>query len=300
LKLAVFHSVFNTLGIVVMLPFINRLVNLLMRIMPEKKVSLAEPRYLNESAIELPDTAIEVVRQETLHLYDNAFAIISHGLSLHRHDILSDQDMDEVVLKSHSVMPIDFDAEYDTTIKALYSEIVNFISRAQHSMEPDQANELFAMRAAGRDIVEAIKDTKHMHKNMSHFIASDNEYIRAEYNKIRSFIGSVLHRLSIIQKSTDDDTGIFLLDVMRLEMEENDSLVNVSIENLVREEKITPLMATSLMNDASYAYDVTKNLLQMGETLFATGEQSMKDAERTLLLNDDDISEVMGADETNR
>ena len=293
LKLAVFHSVFNTLGIVVMLPFISKLVGFLLRTMPEKEITLTGPKYLNESAIELPDTAIEAVRKETLHLYDNAFKILSHGISLHRHDILSNKDLDEIVVDSRAVLPIDFDAEYDTTIKTLYSEIVNFISRAQHSMEPDQADELFAMRAAGRDIMEAIKDTKHMHKNMSQFIVSDNEYIRAEYNKIRSFIGSVLRQIAAVQHSEDDIAGIFVLDVLKLEMEQRDSQVNVSIETLIRDEKITPLMATSLMNDASYAYDVTKNLLQMGRVLFASGEQSMKEAERLLLLDDDEIAEAI-------
>ncbi len=81
LKLAVFHSIFNTIGIVVMLPFINHLVRFLERTMPEKEVSRATPKYLSEASIELPDTAIEAVRQETIHLYDNAFGIIAHGIS---------------------------------------------------------------------------------------------------------------------------------------------------------------------------------------------------------------------------
>ena len=36
-------------------------------------------------------------------------------------------------------------------------------------------------------------------------------------------------------------------------------------------------MATSLMNDATYAYDVAKNLVQMGEVLFATGDTALKE-----------------------
>lgn len=293
LKLAVFHSVFNTLGILVMLPLISNLVNFLMRTMPDKELPVAAPKYLNDAAIELPDTAIEAVRMETLHLYDNAFAIITHGLSLHRHDILSDKDMDKVIKTSNSIIPIDIDAEYETSVKGLYSAIVNFISRAQTSMEADQADELFALRAAGRDIVEAIKDTKHMQKNMSQYIASDNEFIRVEYNKIRIYLGSVLRRLAIVQQEGDDPTSILSLDTMKLEMKKNDTTVNGMLETLIRDDRISSLMATSLMNDASYAYDVTRNLLQMGEVLFAKGDQSMKDAERIIALDDDDIEEVI-------
>ncbi len=293
LKLAVFHTIFNVIGILAMLPFINTLVDFLMQRMPEQVISVAEPKYLNDSVIELPDTAIEAVRKETLHLYDNAFAIIAHGLSLHRHDILSDKDLDEVAAQSTKAMPIDIDAEYEKNVKGLYSEIVNFTSRAQSTMEPDQADELFALRAAGRDIVEAIKDTKHMHKNLSQYIVSDNEHIRAEYNRIRSYLGSVLRRLGVVQQEGDDPTSVLSLDIMKVEMEENDTTVNGTLESLIREESITPHMATSLMNDATYAYDVTKNLVQMGEVLFATGMQSMKDAERLIALDDEDIAEVL-------
>jgi phosphate:Na+ symporter len=293
LKLAVFHSVFNTIGIVVMLPFINTLVNFLTGAMPEKEVAFAKPRYLNDSAIELPDTAIEAVRKETLHLYENAFRIIAHGLSLHRHDILSDKDLDMIAVDSKSVIPIDIDSEYETSVKGLYGEIVDFISRAQSNMGPLQSDELFALRAAGRDIVEAIKDTKHLQKNMSKYITSSNPDIRAEYNELRVYLGMLLRRLHWIEKeSIDNPSSVLSLDSIKLEMEEKDSTVNAELDTLIRENKITALMATSLMNDTAYAYDVTKNLVQMGEVLFASGTQEMKEAERSIALDEEDLTEI--------
>ncbi len=64
LKLAVFHTIFNVAGVIIMVPFVNQLVQLVTNVMPERKIPLAEPKYLNESALELPDTAIEAVRKE--------------------------------------------------------------------------------------------------------------------------------------------------------------------------------------------------------------------------------------------
>lgn len=293
LKLAVFHSVFNCIGILVMLPFIQQMVVFLKHYMPEAETSIDTPKYLSDSSIEHPDTAIEAVRKETQHLYENAFAIISHGLSLHRHDIMSEKDLNEVAIVSKKVMDIDIDAEYEASVKGLYSDIVNFISRAQTKMEPAQSDELFALRAAGRDIVEAIKDTKHLQKNMSHYILSDNHYIRAEYNKIRTYLGLLLRRLSEIPKEEEDLTSILSLDNMKLEMKENDTTLNGMLDTLIREKKITPMMATSLMNDAAYAYHVTKNLVQMGEVLFAEGTKSMKEVERIIALDDDDVDEII-------
>ncbi|HXK56261.1 MAG TPA: Na/Pi symporter, partial [Gammaproteobacteria bacterium] len=271
LKLAVFHTIFNTIGIIVMMPLTNQLVNFLMRVMPDKKLAIAEPKFLNDSAIELPDTAIEAVRKETLHLYDNAFAIIAHGLNLHRHDILSEKSLEEIVKKKESkVMPIDIDEEYNKNVKGLYSAIVNFISRANVNMTPAQSDELFRLRAAGRDIVEAIKDTKHMHKNLKQYVVSDNDDIREEYNSIRVQLGMVLRQLAEARDEPDDPTSVLSLDTIKLEMEENDSTANGILEVLIRENRITAQMATSLMNDSAYAYDVAKNLVQMGEVLFAS------------------------------
>lgn len=296
LKLAVFHSVFNIIGIVVMLPFTNQLVNFLVRTMPEKALSRATPKYLNDSAIELPDTAIEAVRRETIHLYENAFAIIAHGISLHRHDILSDKDLEQVVEETGSkVIPIDIDQDYNTDVKGLYSDIVSFISRAQTTMTSEQADELFRIRAAGRDIVEATKDTKHMHKNLAQYIVSDNRHIRAEYNKIRMQLGMAMRQLSEAKDNTDDPSAILALDTLRLEMEETDATVNGALEQLIRENKITAEMATSLMNDAGYAYDVTKNLVQIGEVLYATSDPLMQEAGRSLSLTDDEIEDVRNA-----
>ncbi|MES9906855.1 MAG: Na/Pi symporter [Sedimenticola sp.] len=293
LKLAVFHSIFNTIGIVVMLPFINHLVRFLERTMPEKEVSRATPKYLSEASIELPDTAIEAVRQETIHLYDNAFGIIAHGISLHRHDILSEHELEDIVKESGKVMEVDFDADYNANIKGLYSEIVTFISRAQTMMTPEQADELFRLRAAGRDIVVAIKDTKHMYKNLSLYIVSDNQHIKEEYNKMRVHLGEVMRQIAEAQKETDDPTAVLALDRLRLEMEENDATVNGTLEHLIRQNSITAEMATSLMNDSGYAHGVAKNLVQMGEALFASGDLSMKEAERELSLTDEELDEAL-------
>ena len=289
LKLAVFHTIFNTIGILVMIPFINQLVNFLTRVMPEKEVSVAVPKYLSEAAEAIPDTAIESVRKETIHLYDNAFAIISHGLSLHRHDIVSDRDISNIIESSAKPMPINIDDEYNRNVKGLYGDIVSFISRAQAEMTPEQGDELFELRSVGRDIVEAIKDIKHLHKNLSVYITSDNQYIREEYNQIRTHLVTVLRSLEEAKSGGD----ILSLDSLKVEMKSNDTTSNGTLEVLIHEDRISAEMATSLMNDTSYAHDIIKNLLQMGEVLFATGDLDMKVVERSLALDENEIQEII-------
>jgi phosphate:Na+ symporter len=264
--------------------------------MPERELSRATPKFLLPSSVELPETSIQAVRQETLHLYENAFRILAHGLGLHRHKILSEEPFETILRAGEEPPEIDIDLEYELTVKTLYGEIVAFISRAQTIMTPEQTEELFALRAAGRDMVEAIKDTKHLRKNLTHYTASKNQAIRSEYNGIRIRLGTVLRRLEVA-RSQDYLFSVLDLDTMRMEMEESDATQNGTLERLIREDAITTEMATSLMNDAAYAYDVAKNLVSTAGVLFSSRDLEQNQLERSLILDQREINELMGDEE---
>lgn len=294
LKLAVFHTIFNAIGVVVMLPFIGKLVDFLQSYLKaEASPEPSKPHYLNKAAFELPDTALAAVRKETLHLYDNAAKIIAGGLSLHLEDIHSEMSLDEMVHKSRKVLPTDIDRQYQDSVKGLYGDIVNYISLAQGQMSSEQTEELFLLRAAGRDIVEAIKDTKHLQKNLSIYLDADNPYIQHEYDNLRKRLASVLRTLHEVRNHGHDSAIILSLDRLKLDMKEHDQNLNNSLSSLIRHDQLSPAMSVSLMNDSSYAYDVTRNLVQMGEILFSNAELQLKEAERSLSLDDDEVSDVV-------
>jgi phosphate:Na+ symporter len=101
LKLAVFHTIFNVIGVAVMVPFIGKLVVFLESTLkdkhPEETTSFDTAQYLNESVLELPATAMAAIVRETKHLYTNAFEIITHGLNLKRENIISTMPLENVI-----------------------------------------------------------------------------------------------------------------------------------------------------------------------------------------------------------
>lgn len=295
LKLAVFHTIFNSIGVLIMLPFISLLVTFLEKRLPSPPPPhISKPRHLNKAAYEMPDTMLAAVRQETLHLYENATRIIAGGLSLKLDAIRSQQDIEEIVHRSRAVIPTDIDRQYEDSVKSLYGSIVAFISKAQSrmSLSEEHSDELFRLRAAGRDIVEAIKDTKHLQKNLSHYIQADNPYIQNEYDTIRIRLASILRELDKVNQHSDNSAIILSLDRLKLDMKEYDHNLNNNLGNLIRHDRISPAMSVSLMNDSGYAYDVTRNLVQMGEVLFSSSELRLKAAERSLQLDEDEVSDV--------
>lgn len=297
LKLAVFHTLFNGLGILLMLPMINPMVKFLTETLKPKERAAGKPIYLNDAVTELADTTIDAVRKETLHLYDNAFSIISGGLSLKAEDILSTKPIDEVIRGSRHAVPIDIDLLYGDTVKGLYSAIVEFISRTQSGMTPEQADELFTLRAAGRDIVEAIKDTKHLQKNLAQSVSSDNQYIRSEYDNIRKQLASVLRELAEVRLHGNDSAVVLSIDALKLKMKSDDQVLHETLDNLIRKSLVTAPMATSLMNDSNYAYHIAKNLVKMGEILMSTGDFNIREAERSIALGEEEVEEILQKDQ---
>jgi phosphate:Na+ symporter len=293
LKLAVFHTLFNLLGILVMLPFTNQLVVFLEKILHRRERGVDEPRFLNEAALEMPDAALEAVRRETGHLFENAFELIAAALNLSPQALRSDQDLQELVNQSRRVVKVDIDELYERNIKSIYSAITAYISRVQTQAAEGYGERLYNLRLASRNLVEAVKDIKHLQKNMVRFTASGNREIRKEYNTIREQLAGVLREILEIESSGDLELALLSLDSVKVNIEANDILVNGNLDRLIRDNQISAEMATSLMNDNAYAYDIADNLINMARVLFAPAESDQQAAEESLALDMDEIEEVL-------
>jgi phosphate:Na+ symporter len=287
LKLAVFHSLFNTIGVLVIAPFVQRLVELLERLIPTTVPALVEPKYLNESVIEFPETLSTAVRNEILYLYDNALEIIAHGLSLHRHIIHSDQDLAAYIENDREVLELDIDAVYPTRVKSLYSKIFEFISRAQTEIPPEFANSIYDLRTAAQNIVQSLKEVKHLRKNTAAYIASDNDAIRREYNEFRLKIATVLRTIHRLREG-DESVDIFDLDDLKLGSDEDNSITDGTLSRLIREGEITAAMATSVMNDYVYAENVVRLLADAGRILFGETGVAERDAQELLRFDEEE------------
>ena len=299
LKLAIFHTVFNTIGVIVMAPFVQHLVKFLEKTMPAATPTLVEPKYLNEAIIEFPETLVISVRKEILYLYDNALEIIAHGLSLHRHIIHSDQDLAAYIENDREVMDLDIEALYSVRVKSLYSKIIEFVSSAQSEVDPDYANVVYDLRSAAQNIVYSLKDIKHLRKNVSTYIVSDNEDIRREYNDYRLKIATVMRTIYQLRKG-DEDVDIFDLDELKNDALENNSMNNGTLDNLIRSGKITAPMATSVMNDNAYMEDVVRLLADSGRILFSEKDLAELHAQEMLRLDEDELKALSKEEKESR
>ncbi|HBH35619.1 MAG TPA: hypothetical protein DDW45_04340 [Gammaproteobacteria bacterium] len=124
---------------------------------------------------------------------------------------------------------------------------------------------------------------------------SPNPAIRDEYQNIRRQLTSVLRGLELVRDNGDDSATVLSLDELKAEIDERDGLLDSTVDGLIRNNLITAEMATSLMNDSSYAHDVATKLVSMGEVLFSTGDINLRDAERNISLDEDEIDEALAS-----
>ena len=75
-------------------------------------------------------------------------------------------------------------------------------------------------------------------------------------------------------------------------IQEDNSIDDGTLDRLIRENAITPEMATSLMNDHAYAKDIIWYLAEMGEILFGEESYAERGAEEIMKLDKEDIREI--------
>ena len=292
LKLAVFHTIFNLLGIMVMVPFIKRLVVFLKRVMQETKAAVDQPKYLDDAAGQYADSAVSAVRNETNRLFIKGLKIITKGIGLTRSDLVDHESINQSIKTKRYLADVDIDQQYEHHIKPIFSAIVAFMSRSTVSSQDEQFGDFHWLRVANKQIVDAVKDMKHMHKNIQRYANSHNPEMRRGYDMLRQQIADTITAIEII-RSNDDQSSVVMLDQLKLELLHHDREVNAEIEKMIRSESISANMATSLINDSAYTHDICDRLIQVCETLYVIHNPNFTLAQRSLSLSDEEIRNMV-------
>ncbi|MCK5535983.1 MAG: Na/Pi cotransporter family protein [Bacteroidales bacterium] len=301
LKLAVFHTIFNIIGVIVMLPFINFLVRFLERVLILKVSPESKALYLDQTLIEnVPSLAMVAIEKEYNRLYDHTFRLISHSLRLSRESIKSDLSLDEVIKKPYVGDDIDITDESVKSINSLYAQITDYISDARVSMDKEMGNQASNIQFALIDIIRIIDDTKHFQSNVLKYTSIDmaerNEFMYMQYNSFRMDLVDIIRNIEIIRNNRDNNDVII------------ESLANIQVhakKNLDRKQEaihklsnklskiayvnMDPIMSTALAKDTGYMDAITKNLFNMTKILFVQNREFISE----MILSDDEVNEIV-------
>jgi phosphate:Na+ symporter len=274
MKLSLFHTIFNVVGVLLVSQFTNQLGNFLETLFQEKEAGRGQPKYLTAEVMEVPATAIAAIRKETIHLYDKSLEAILHAMNLHRTDVCSDAEVEQVIKRSNKPIPVNIDEVYQKDIKNLYGEILNYASMTQSNMDQIAQNKIYDLKLTARYIIEMVKDIRELQKNLNHFRKSRNAFIIEEYNDLRAHLMTVLRTIQRIRESEDGPEEIMtVLEVQKTESANNEVRMNSMIDTLIREHKIDPKMASSLINDIGFTHSICRKLLNAAAVLWVNDEE---------------------------
>lgn len=294
LKLAVFHTVFNTLGVLIMLPLLKRLIAFLEATIVQPEEDLSQPKFLSEAVDEFPQTIEYAMRREVKHLYDNAVDLILSGLNLHRRDIFASQDIAFTVAKSRQPVEINIDESYEARIKTLYSAIIDFSTRVGTKNLPENVmHDIYVLRDVAARIVRAVKSIKHLRRNATRYTERPQGASTDLYNQLRTEIARIIVEINKLDMADPEDRSSLWLDQERIQVESDAQSTNNRIGDQIRDHNLDAKIATSFLNDSGYAYSAMRDLLGAARAYYIETGSAMAEVERILSLEDEELAAIV-------
>ena len=267
LKTALFHSLFNFIAVVLISLFIRQIVYILDKtIKAPRDRDMDAPLYLDSNIVEYPDTAIEALQKEAVHLYNNAYALVAHTIGFNRSDIRGKESFDSIVEnKKWFSGDVDLDYLYKRKIKVLFDAIMEFATKAQKYVEDEEKqNRIYTFKVAARNITEATKNLKIIQANIKVYSKSKNPYLADKYNTMRKDLGMLLRSVEELKVMKDENAYLILkqLSASKDLPKEFDHKIMRDVENLITENKISVTNGTSILNDSAFIAEIALHMLE--------------------------------------
>ena len=266
LKTALFHSLFNFVAVVFISLFIRQIVFILDKtIKAPRDRDMDAPLYLDPNIVEYPDTAIEALQKEAVHLYNNAYALVAHTIGFNRSDIRGQESFDSIVAnKKWFSGDVDLDYLYKRKIKVLFDAIMEFATKAQKYVEDEEKqHRIYTFKVAARNITEATKNLKIIQANIKVYSKSKNIYLADKYNTMRKDLGMLLRSVEELKVMKDENAYLILKQLIASKdmPKEFDHKNMRDVENLITENKISVANGTSIRNDSAFIAEIALHML---------------------------------------
>lgn len=294
LQLALFQTLFNLIGVIMFWPLQSKIERGLCYILPNvvepeilitdvdvppepqvkpKKLQVASnhARYLNDAALASADTAASAVVQELQHLGRLSLEVICHAVYLPTEQ-LNAHTVDDKILNTLPDDSKSLDAKelYQTHIKGVYSDLLGFMSRLNIELDEEQQKFWMTCHMVALQLVDAVKNAKHLQKNLYRYLRDDSIFARNLYLDLRRHVFWVLRQASELSRTDlTDEQSLQALAKINSETEHFVKEFRHRIFSAIRLQSLNNMQASSLMNDLNYSDRITQsfsNVLQISLT----------------------------------
>lgn len=178
--LVLFHSLFNIMGIILFFPFIKPFATFLNSRFKGSQAKAG--RYIHELTAELPDAALEAFQNETRHLIDRVFNLMSSAFNT---TFASEKESRPAARWWMKDVKQGFKEQYYYT-KQLQGEMINFCADLQKvALSPEESQKLNLLMDAMRNAMHAAKGLKDVVKDLNSFRQSSRSSLNNLYMLFR-------------------------------------------------------------------------------------------------------------------
>lgn len=295
IQLALFHTLFNTLGVLLFWPWQPQLAALLTRWMPDKvepevliagehAAEVTQARYLQSNALQTPESAARAVVQELQHMGRLSLEVICHALYCPL-AMLQNPPRDDAQLRTRvEQQRVDADRLYQLHIKGVYAQLLAFMGKVDMPADPAQQQFWRDSQVAAFQMVDAVKHAHRLQRNMHRYLLEQTDSsARSSYIELRHHVLLTLRDLRELGLSELPDTEWALqLQALDDRGQQFESQFRQHLFACIRNETLAGLAASSLMNDLGFAQHMLASLRQ----LLLLGEDHAAARQLHLLMGD--------------
>lgn len=276
LQLALFHTLFNAGGVILFWPLQARLASLLVKWLPDRTdpalpaatdipvIERLRAHHLGGSALESVDAAAAAVVLELRHLGTLSLEVISQALCLPA-DLYRQPAPAPALLEARPDDPTCHDVEqlYQQRIKGVYGDLLAFMGRMDAPLDAQHQRFWANSQMAALSMVNAVKDAKHLQKNLGPRLRQTPSPVRDAYVALRRNLFEQIRAIHDLAQVDEVETGIERLHALDRQAAGFDTDFRTRLFEQVRLGQLDGLEAGSLLNDASYAERIYRNLRQV-------------------------------------
>jgi len=294
LRLAVFHTLFNLLGLGLMVPQMPRLLRFLERRIRAPVASVSRPRHIAAELGDFPATLLGALRAELRHLYVNGSTLLAEAINLRLPDLVQSRDLPLTVARSREAIGLDLDRRYAEKVKSLHTAILEFATdKASLSLPAPAIRDMQDLRDGANAVVRAVKAVKHLQRNTRRFTEADHGEITRFYDQLRSNIAAILVEIETLEAAPPEDRSALWIAEERRALDKSAARLRDRLEAQLRARRVSAAQATSFLNDAHSAQEAMNALLDAAEVLYREPDETLAEIER-LLAPEDDPAEASG------
>lgn len=278
IQLALFHTLFNVLGVLLFWPWQPQLAAALTRGLPDKAepavliatqteqaAEATQARYLQTSALQTTESAARAVAQELQHMGRLSLEVICHALYCPL-AMLEDPPRDDAQLRARvELQRVDADRLYQLHIKGVYAQLLAFMGKVDLPVDPAQQQFWHDSQVAAFQMVDAVKNAHRLQRNMHRYLPEPTESAaRRSYIELRHHVLLALRDVRALGRSDAPDTE-WAAQLQALD-DRNQNFADQFRQHLfagIRSGALPGLVASSLMNDLGFAQRMLASLRQV-------------------------------------